>query len=213
MPDNPPAPPGPATRPGRTPGGPDNRQVILDAARGLFAQKGFAGTTIRQVALGAAVDPSLVMHFFGSKRGLFQAVVDLPVSGDLLLTLLGLPAADRPAALTEFLLTVLHDEDQLRRLTSLLRTAATEPAVAEMLRDLLAHAYEPLVAEYGQQGRVTANLLGTLAVGLVMARTVVGIQPLADLPREELSVLLQPIVATILQQLPEPLRPPQGLGT
>jgi AcrR family transcriptional regulator len=193
----------PVARPGRPRGGPDNRQVILEAARVLFADQGFAGTTIRQVATNAAVDPALVMHFFGSKRGLFESVVDLPIDGDRLVTLLDRPVAARPAAFTKFLITVLEDNEQLRRLSSLLRSAATEPAVAESLRDLLATAYQPLVAAYGEPARLTANMLGTLAVGVIMARTVVGIEPLASLDRTQLYDLLIPVVTIILDQLPD----------
>lgn len=193
----------PASRPGRPRGGADNRQVILDVARILFADQGFAGTTIRQVATKAAVDPALVMHFFGSKRQLFESVVDLPIDGTQLVALLNQPAADRPAAFTNFLLTVLNDDEQQRRLSGLVRSAATEPAVAETLRNLLATAYQPLVAAYGEQAQLTANMLGTLAVGLIMARTVVGIEPLASLNHTDLYDLLEPIVRTILLPLPD----------
>jgi AcrR family transcriptional regulator len=193
----------PAPRPGRPRGGADNRQVILDAARALFADQGFAGTTIRQVATKAAVDPALVMHFFGSQRGLFESVVDLPLDGNRLVALLDQPVAARPAAFTTFLINVLEDNEQLRRLSGLLRSAATEPAVAEALRDLLATAYQPLVAAYGESARLTANMLGTLAVGLVMARTVVGIEPLATLDPIALYDLLEPLVTTILSHLPD----------
>src|SRR5918912_3213202 len=64
---------------GRRPGAPDTRATILDAARALFAERGFAGTTIRGVASAAGVDAALVHHYFGTKDDLFLAAMELPV--------------------------------------------------------------------------------------------------------------------------------------
>ena len=64
---------------GRLPGGPDTRGQILASARRSFADKGFAGTTIRAVAAEAEVDPALVHHYFGSKDDLFLAALEIPV--------------------------------------------------------------------------------------------------------------------------------------
>jgi hypothetical protein len=49
------------------------RDTILDAARPLFAERGFNGTTIRDIADAAGVSPALVMKLTGSKAALFQA--------------------------------------------------------------------------------------------------------------------------------------------
>lgn len=49
------------------------REVILDAARQLFAERGFTLTTIRDIAEVADVSPALVMKLTGSKAKLFQA--------------------------------------------------------------------------------------------------------------------------------------------
>lgn len=66
--------PGPARRRGRRPGSPDTREQILHAAQRSFVEHGFAGTSLRAVARAAAVDPSLVRHYFGDKANLLLAV-------------------------------------------------------------------------------------------------------------------------------------------
>jgi AcrR family transcriptional regulator len=48
--------------------------IIRDAAMGLFAERGVSGVTVREVAAAAGVSPGLVMHHFGSKDGLKEAV-------------------------------------------------------------------------------------------------------------------------------------------
>ena len=48
---------------------------ILDAAEMLFAAHGFEAVTMRKIAASADVDVALASYHFGSKRGLFDAVL------------------------------------------------------------------------------------------------------------------------------------------
>lgn len=50
--------------------------LIIDAAMTSFASQGFKATSLRQVAAKAGVDAALISHTFGSKLGLWQAVID-----------------------------------------------------------------------------------------------------------------------------------------
>lgn len=53
---------------------PDTVQRILDAAESLFADKGFAETSLRQITGKAQVNLAAVNYHFGSKKSLIQAV-------------------------------------------------------------------------------------------------------------------------------------------
>jgi len=48
---------------------------ILRAALRAFAQSGYEGTNLRRIAADAGVDVALIAHHFGSKLGLWKAVV------------------------------------------------------------------------------------------------------------------------------------------
>jgi AcrR family transcriptional regulator len=48
--------------------------AIRETAMRLFAQRGAAAVTIREIAAEAGVSPSLVIHHYGSKAGLREAV-------------------------------------------------------------------------------------------------------------------------------------------
>ena len=48
---------------------------ILDAATELFGARGFARTTIRQIAQRARANSALIYYYFGSKTGLLEALV------------------------------------------------------------------------------------------------------------------------------------------
>jgi AcrR family transcriptional regulator len=51
------------------------RLEIQSAAAELFAEHGYAGTTVRALAARAGVQPSLIYHYFGSKEGLLYAIL------------------------------------------------------------------------------------------------------------------------------------------
>eukprot|EP01034_Spumella_vulgaris_P043923 gene43923-54579_t len=51
----------------------DSRARLLDAALRLFAEQGFAKTSIRQIAEAASVNTALISYYFGDKKGLYTA--------------------------------------------------------------------------------------------------------------------------------------------
>jgi AcrR family transcriptional regulator len=63
---------------GRRPGNADTRGDIVEAAKRVFAAKGYDGASLRAVAREAAVDPALVHHYFDGKASLFVAAMALP---------------------------------------------------------------------------------------------------------------------------------------
>lgn len=56
------------------------RARIRDAAIVRFGERGFAGTSLRQIAQDAGVSPALILHHFGSKEGLREACDEYVVS-------------------------------------------------------------------------------------------------------------------------------------
>lgn len=55
---------------------PSKRDRILDVAEKLFAEHGYDGVTLRQIASGAKVDVALASYHFGKKLDLFNAVFE-----------------------------------------------------------------------------------------------------------------------------------------
>jgi AcrR family transcriptional regulator len=62
-------------RPGPS-GSPDIRAGILDVAELLFATRGFAATSVREIAERVEVTPAMIHYYFGSKNRLLQAVME-----------------------------------------------------------------------------------------------------------------------------------------
>ncbi len=53
---------------------PDAKTRILEAARKLFAQQGFDGTSVKQICEAAGVNISLVSYYFGGKEKVLSAL-------------------------------------------------------------------------------------------------------------------------------------------
>lgn len=62
--------------PAAPPAAEPTRDVILDAAEELFSQRGYAATTIKQIGTASATNPALLYYYYGSKEGLYRAVID-----------------------------------------------------------------------------------------------------------------------------------------
>jgi AcrR family transcriptional regulator len=54
----------------------DKRSQILSAAEELFADKGFDGTSVRDIAHMAGVNLAMISYYFGSKEKLFESLVE-----------------------------------------------------------------------------------------------------------------------------------------
>ncbi|MFN0108344.1 MAG: TetR/AcrR family transcriptional regulator [Blastocatellia bacterium] len=54
----------------------DRRQQILDVAVQLFSQKGFRGTTTKEIALAAGVNEAIIFRHFATKSDLYVAIID-----------------------------------------------------------------------------------------------------------------------------------------
>lgn len=62
-------------RPGGNARGEDTRRRILDAALDLFGSLGFEATSTRTLAERAGVNLPAIQYYFGSKEGLYRAVI------------------------------------------------------------------------------------------------------------------------------------------
>lgn len=69
MPDKPAGPSAPSP--------PATRELIARHARDMFDRQGYAATSVRAIAAAAAIDPALVIRYFGSKEELFLHVTGL----------------------------------------------------------------------------------------------------------------------------------------
>lgn len=197
-------------RSGRRPADSRTREAIGTAARRQFATVGYDRTSLRSIAGEAGVDPALVSYFFRSKQRLFVEVVDLPFDPAQVVPMVfsaGPEAAGE--RLAQFLLTTLENPEMRERLIGLVRAAASEPEAADMFREVVARRVVGGIVEAldVEQAELRASLIGSQIVGLLMARYIVRVEPLASLPA---ATVIEAIAPNLQHYLTAPLSEGHG---
>jgi AcrR family transcriptional regulator len=181
-------------RTGRRPGAGGTREHILAAARSHFAEAGYEGATIRGIAAGAGVDPALVLHYYGSKDGVFQAAVEFPIDPAEFIPRLLEPGLDGLGErLTRFFIET-WDSPTGRPLLALIRSVVANEGAAALMRDFVSRAVLGRVAQALDLDRpqLRASLAASQLVGVAMLRYVVRVEPLASASAAEVSAWLGP---------------------
>ncbi|MGW8667743.1 TetR/AcrR family transcriptional regulator [Streptomyces niveus] len=141
------------------PGGRSARkhQAIMEAATAAFMAKGYAGTSMDDIAKLAAVSKQTVYKHFADKEKLFAEIV--------------LATTDRVDAMIDLVAGIPTDadagalEENLLRLARQFLTALTQPQVLQLRRLIIANAdtFPDLGAAWYEQGfeRVLATLAAT----------------------------------------------------
>ena len=176
-----------SVRRGRRPGAPDTRAAILDAARDQFAAQGFGRTTIRGVAGAAGVDPALVHHYFGTKHDLFVAALELPFDPrDVIGPVRSRGPRRRGRAAAHRLPRRLG---RPRAAAGAARRRPRHPRAGGplLIRDgFLPAVVRPSATALGlDQPERRMPFVASQIFGLIMARYVLEIEPLASMPAEE----------------------------
>lgn len=181
-------------RTGRRPGTPQTQQAILDAARARFSRAGYRGATIRSIASDAGVDPALVHHYFGTKRDLFTAALDLPIDHRVPEAILDGPRRGIGERVIRTYLRVWDGTETRERLAGLFRSAAVDDHAATMMREFVVDTIlDPIVAALDvDEPRLRINLVASQLLGLAMARYVIRLEPVATLPHDDLVALYAP---------------------
>jgi AcrR family transcriptional regulator len=146
------------------------RRRILESARRLFSDRGYAGTTVAAVAEDAGVSPETIYLSLGGKRGLLEGVMDITGPHDSVaddekwwLMVARQPrASERLDSMVEYSCRILA---RTRPIHAIIRGAADKEAFAAALgRRLLTDRLT------NQTERIRKYLGGALRPGLSMAQ-------------------------------------------
>ncbi|MFG6202464.1 TetR family transcriptional regulator [Nonomuraea sp. JJY05] len=182
-------------RPGRRPGSADTRGEILTAARKVFAEKGFDKATVRGIAREAKVDPALVHHYFETKEGMFAAAMRLPFSPEnIVRVLVEGPREEVGERLVRMLLQVTASPETREPMLALIRSAMTNEQAVTMVREFFTNALLFQVAERMKVPHLRIEAAFAQMFGMVMARYVIRLEPMASAGHDELVELLAPTI-------------------
>ncbi|HEY9523293.1 MAG TPA: TetR family transcriptional regulator [Thermopolyspora sp.] len=185
-----------------TPRSERTRTAILDAARRRFANDGYERATIRAIAADAAIDPSMVMRYYGSKEGLFAAAADV----DLLLPDISGAAREKTGEILvrhfiERWEGGLSDEVLL----VLFRAAITNESATQRLRDVFGEQVARTMAAVipdPAEVQIRAGLIATQILGVALCRYILRLPPVADL---DIGTLVANISPTVQRYLTGPI--------
>jgi len=167
-----------------------SRQALLVAARTLFNERGFDRTTIRDIGELAGLDPTLIARYFGSKSGLYLAILRTDFAAE---------EAESPRD--------LFDRERMIELLDRVQRRGPGPVVASALRadgDPSVHdealtafterLVDPLVRRLESGGvsesRLRAELVAAAFVGVAVGRHADAFPTLSGAPAEQIAALL-----------------------
>ncbi len=186
---------------GRPPGRSETRADILDVARRRFLTEGYDSVSLRSVAAEAGVDVALISYHFGSKKGLFGAAMALAANpAELLARELDGPLNSLPERIVRTIVAAWEDPESGGSLRAFMQAAVREPDVARLFREMLEREMIARIAERigGADARRRASVAASQIAGLVMARYILGIEPLASMPVDELAQRMAPALRAAL---------------
>ena len=191
----------PAKRPGRRPGESSARTEILASARELFSSAGYDATSIRAIARGADVDPTLVLHYFKNKEHVFSEAMYFPLDpDDAVARIVPGPRGAMGRRLAAFFVGVWDEPESRDPIIGLLRGATTSPHVASLLRTLLT---ERALGPVGERlatpdGELRMSLCSSQLLGMAIGRYILRMEPLVSLSRDEVVDVMGPTLQRYL---------------
>jgi AcrR family transcriptional regulator len=190
------------SRTGRRPGTPDTRDTIISVARKRFATRGYDATSLRSIATEAKVDPALLIHYFGTKEGLFTAAIGLSIrpSEMMFADLQSLPLRDAVETIIRGYLQLIDSDDSRNAVLALVRSAVSNEKAATVLREFVtAELLGPLsdLTDH-PDAPLRASLVVAQLVGIAVHRHVVRVGPLAQATADEVVTLMTPVIEQCL---------------
>lgn len=194
----------------------DAAGAVLQAARVAFGARGYAGVTMKSVAVASGVAPDVVRSLYQNKERLFAAAMRLPFDPAGAVPELIAPGIDGLGRrLVRLVLTLMGDEQVRSDLTRLLssdavaeastgaaRAAASSDGVHQ-LRALSEYfstvVVDPVVKAVGiPDARLRVTVITSHLLGLATTRYVLKVEPLASASDDDVIRLVAPAIQSLI---------------
>lgn len=214
----------PAVRSKKLRHGPVTREQILDSSLRLFSEKGFARTSVRDIAQASGITDAAIYYHFASKRDLFEALIEergFTAALDELERVeitVGLVEALHSLA-TNALAFIYRNRDLMKVL--MIEAMADDPVATEEYQGLMdrwKRAEARIMRHYADQGLLRTEDVDELASQLTI--TVLGVladflmSSAASVAGDEVPPLLNKHVESAMQNIVQGIAPhggsPQG---
>lgn len=153
--------------------GKERREQLVDIGRAVFAERGFEGTSVEEIAATAGVSKPVVYEHFGGKEGLYAVVVDREMS-TMLDMVTGALTGGHPRELLEQAAFALLDyieqhTDGFRILVRDSPVAQSTGSFASLISDIATKVEDILGMEFKNRGfePKLAPMYSQMLVGMV----------------------------------------------
>jgi AcrR family transcriptional regulator len=156
----------------------DRREQIMEAALKVFAKKGFAGASNKDIAHEAGITPGLIYHYFESKEALLKAIYEdrspVNIVRSMPDQILALPLEQFLRFVVKQMLSGVEDEKFLPLLRLYLPEAIYHPELAPFMTAIIAQGsqfmegYLAAKMESGELCKTDPALVTELMMGGVM---------------------------------------------
>lgn len=154
--------------------GTERREQLIEVARGLFADRGFEGTSVEEVAARADVSKPVVYEHFGGKEGLYAVVVDREMQALLAAVTTALTSEGHPRTVLERAALALLDyvessTDGFRILVRDSPVAQSTGSFASLISDAAGQVEYVLAEEFAERSLDPdlAPMYAQMLVGMV----------------------------------------------
>lgn len=172
------------------------RATMLQAARQLFAQHGYDGVSLRDIAIRANCNVALVSRYFGGKEKLFQEAVSEGFNlGDI-------SGTERQAFgrnLAQYILSK-RQRGALEPLQALLRSTSNA-AASLMMQDILETQFVTPLAEWigGEHAKLRAATIAAIIIGIATTRDILASPSFNNQTIEQITETLAPLLQSLIE--------------
>lgn len=188
------------SRPERRRSSVETREAILLSARKAFAQSGYDGAGVREIAEGAGVTAMLVNRYFGSKEGLFAEAVAATMASPTILDPRNLDLENPAEAFARALVKITEkNATPLDGFLIILYSASSKRA-AKIGREQIEKRHQKVMASLikGELPQTRAAVALSLIAGFQVMRQMIGLAALSEVADKQLIAILTSLFKQLL---------------
>jgi AcrR family transcriptional regulator len=194
----------------------DKQIQIIETAEKLFADKGFSGTSVRDIADEADINLAMISYYFGSKEKLLEALFTHRMDGttvklESMLENKELTPLEKVNMMIDFFIEKFHSQTCFHKIMTREQVASQRTTTTELIQQLKKHN-QKLVKAIITDGQKSGDFVKNVDVPILMA-TLVGtvgnlvttqhfyreINNLQEMPDEQFQKLMKKKISTHLK--------------
>ncbi len=155
-----------------------NKKIkIIETAEKLFADKGFDGTSVRDIADEAGINVAMISYYFGSKEKLLEALFtyraeDTTVKLEGMLKNKEQSPMEKVNMLIEYYIEKFHNQSSFHKIMSREQVTIKHSATSELIHRFKKHNQQ-LIKELIQEGQKSGDFVKNIDIPILMA-TLIG---------------------------------------